>query len=639
MTSKNLTFSERRRLLAAQRGETLPEAPKPTPEVDPEDIPDVLGDRSPEEDEIDRLINGVSVLEAYQKWCGKKVDERTLGRREGIMVSCPKPDHPDKTPSAWLNLDKDTWFCGGCQEGGDGYDIAAYHFGFDVPGYKDGKTFHELRQKMAESYGYRFKKVAGGTVVYKEEPEPPKQKKAKKKLESKPAVVPDNEPGPLEEKSSEVSEMWAEDDEEADQTKYPTIDWKNLVSEDTFLYEYCKATANDDSPEEYHFWHGLLALGHAVGRNVYLDDTRPVFGNMLVCLLGGTGYGKSRSRYWLDNVLEAALPFRDTGLSTSGCKIVSVPASGEVLIKAFQHQANDPSLPKNTGVYTPINGVVDFDEFSGLLARANRQGNTLKPIIMGLADARNRVATQSMTSGEFIAERPFCSITASTQPKAVRVLLSKQDAGSGFLNRWVFIGGPRKQREVLGGARSAIAVDLASAVDALKDVKAWGAVERPVYMTDEGMKELDRFYRKRIFPLQDADDTDLLKRLDLLFKRLILLFCINERIVAADERIVKLAEKLLDYVVRCYGILNAEIGISAISEVTTEILRHINRHQERLNRGCSARDLQKYMKRKNYSPDLIKRALETMVALDWIELEKKQGGHMGRPTIRYVAVS
>lgn len=642
---EKLSFSERRKLLAEQRGKTLApanESPTAPAVVHDEDlIPDVLPERSDDDREMDRVIESIGILEAYTKWIeggGKVVDQRTTSKREGVKVSCPKPEHPDKNPSAWMNLDNNTWFCGGCQEGGDTHDLAAIHFGYPIPGYKDGQLFHKLRTDMAEDFGWRIKKVAGGTVMYQEPPEDVSSSRMTDNSDTAPQNPQTGQTASSSEQetSSNVSHMFA-DEEKVELVIYPHLDWSDLAVEGTFLREYCAATANDDSPEEYHFWHGLLALAHSVGRNVFLDDTKPVYGNMLVCLLGGTGFGKSRSRHWLDLVVEAACPFRDNGLDTSGVKIVPLPASGEMLIKTFQHQAHDPSLPKNTGVYTSVNGIVDFDEFASLLSRANRQGNTLKTTLMSFADANKRVTTASLTHGEMIAFEPFCSITATTQPKAVRTLLSHFDAGSGFLNRWVFVGGPRKKREVMGGSHSKIKVDLTASIESLKKVRAWGAVERPVRMTEDGLVEIERFYVKRIFPLQDSDESDLLKRLDLLFKKLILLFCINEKLTEADSRIVLMAEKLLDYVVDCYGILNNEIGVTLLNEIGTEIIRHAVRHVERTDRGISANDLARYMKRKNYPIDQIRRALETLVSLDWLEIEKPTS-KVGRPTTRYRAV-
>lgn len=664
-----LSFAENRaaQLEAQGKQAETPAAPPPPPvaEMDADLVPDVLAPRTEEDDEVDAVIANIDPLTAYRKWIGKEVAENETNWEE-CHISCPFPSHRDSRPSAWI-LTKDkgtkpkgTWFCGGCQEGGDLYDMAAIHHG--MSDYKSGKNFHDLRRAMAEDFGYRFKMVGGREIMWKKEeasaptvPTPPPPAPAPQPVASTsepqaapqslqpvepiPAPAPAPAPPAPADPAASVTTLHEKDveDEAEDDIGYPVLDWKSIVTPDTFLSEYLEATSNDDSPEEYHFWHALLALGHAAGRNVYLDDTRPVYGNLLVCLLGGTGFGKSRSRHWLDEVIEEALPYRDTGLGTTGVKLVPVPASGENLIYQFQHVAQDPSLPKGTvASRTPINGVVDYDEFAGLLARAGRQGSTLKQILMQFSDSRTRISTSSNTGGTYEAYKPFCSITASTQPKAIRPLLSRTDTASGFLNRWLFVGGPRKKREVIGGVRSTIRVDLSPSVEELKRIHAWASIERDVQFTDEGFKAYTEFVERRVFPLQNADDTDLLTRLDLTMKRLVLLFCVNEKRTQADVDVVQKLRPMLSYLVDCYTIVNAEIGVSALGEITTEILRHIKRIQEKTGRGASARDIAQRMQRKNYSPDMIRKALETMVALDWIDIEKTKGP--GRPTIRYEVV-
>jgi hypothetical protein len=331
------------------------------------------------------------------------------------------------------------------------------------------------------------------------------------------------------------------------------------------------------------------------------------------------------------------MPYQEDGTSTTGCKIMAVPASGEYLVKAFSYEGRDPSSPKTSLGYQPVNGIVDFDELSSLLTRANRQGSTLKPTIMGFADARDEVKIGSLTHGDYIASKPFCSITASTQPKAIRTLLNRTDTGSGFLNRWVFAGGPPKEREVIGGSHSSTSVNLDEAIAKLKIVRGWGATTRSITLEPDALELLTRFYKDMVFPLQRKDESDLLKRLDLLFKKLILLFAINSRknTVSSDE--VVIAINLWEYVLECYGILNDNIGVTHSQEIAQEILRHIKRHWDKTGRGCSARDINRYTARKNYSPEQIKKALDVMVALDWIELDKPKT-QVGRPTIRYKAV-
>lgn len=658
--SEKKSFAEMRRELAAQRGRALPvpDAPRKLrsvpPPVDEDLIPDVY-EESEDDLQMDSIIDGIDILDAYRRWIGKEVDEKTTGQTEGIKVSCPQPGHRDAHPSAWINSDNRRWFCGGCQEGGDIYDLAAIKFGYSIPEYKDGKTFHDLRRDMAESYGYRVKVVSGEEVIWREEestPEPiqkrppvPTAPKGDSPVESAPEAsaqpVPEGRAAPVPTAPSpEAPVTYLREEDVSDEPEtigYPSLDWRAIVPEGTFLWEYMSACSNDDSPEEYHFWHGLLALGHAVGRNVYLDDLKYVYGNLLVCLLGGTGYGKTRSQGWLEWVMEEAVPFQDNGLDTSGCKLVTVPGSGENLIKQFEHIASDPSLPKGSPIVkTPVNGIVNYDEFAGLLSRAMRPGNILKVTIQAMSDSKPRVSTGSNTGGEFEAIKPYCSVIASTQPAAVRTLLSKYDTGSGFLNRWLFVGGKRKKRESIGGQRTRIRVDLSPAIRELKAVRAWGAVERMVELTDDGYEEWDDWFHKQLEPIQLKDESELLSRISLTMKRILLLMAINEKKLTIDRDDVKRIKPLLPYLIECYGILNNEIGVSEISEIAQEILRHAKRIQEQTGRGVTARELGQRMKRKNYSPDLIKRALDTMVGLDWLDIDKTKGP--GRPSIRYKVV-
>lgn len=655
-----IDFSARRqeflRKRAEERGETI-SAPPPEPEQPQWDssllLPDLHdgGQEGEDNAELDRIIGGIDAITAYNKWIHKS--HAVGGKKDGNMISCPNPEHPDKDPSAWINTEDNTWFCGGCQEGGDVYDLAAIHFGYPRPGYKDGQLFHKLRQEMAESFGWRFKKVSGGEIIYRDEPSSPppvSQPPAVQQSAAVSEVPPPGDPGlkvaptPAPETDDEtpdnVSHMWADAENGEDEiVVFPTINWRVIIPKDSFLYEYMTACSNDDSPEEYHFWHGLLALGSVCGRKVTLDDHRPVYANLLVCLLGATGTGKSRSRGWLDTVLKTASPYHEDGTSTSGTKLIPVPGSGEYLVSSFSYEGKDPGNGKSSLGYQPVNGIVDFDEMSALLARAKREGSTLKSTIMALADARDEVNVGSLTRGEYHASQPFCSITASTQPKAIRTLVNRTDTGSGFLNRWIFAGGKSKETEVLGGSHSTTTVDLTKAIELLRNVRGWGAMERKITLEQDAYDTYVKYFRDVIEPAKLRDETDLLKRIDLISKKLMLLLTINRRAMTVDRQTVMAVIDIMEYVVECFGILNSNIGLTVMQDVMNDIQRVVKNHVTKTGRGASARDIARYTHRKNYTLEQIKKALDVMTALDMIELEpKKSGTQMGRPTARYLVV-
>ncbi len=112
---------------------------------------------------IDELVDRLGIIGAYKAFIHKM--EPKKGRKsESIMISCPLPWHEDKNPSAWMNSDKNTWFCGGCQRGGDTYDLAAIGLGYDIDNYKT-TSFVELRHSIAQHFGYEVYQSAGQPYI------------------------------------------------------------------------------------------------------------------------------------------------------------------------------------------------------------------------------------------------------------------------------------------------------------------------------------------------------------------------------------------------------------------------------------------------------------------------------------------
>lgn len=573
-------------------------------------VPDLDGvSSSPASDpELDRIIENISILDAYRKWCGKSKPSSGDRRKEGIKVSCPIPSHPDRDPSAWLNTDKNVWFCGSCETGGDAYDIAAYHYGFPVPGYKEGASFHELRRKMAESYGYVFKTAPGldKPIIIAPEPEPEEKE----------------EPAPS---SAKVIPILGEP---AGDEPLPALDWRKLVEPDTFLDAYMKACILDDAPEEYHFWNGMLALGQAIGRDVKLYDQKPVLGNLFICLLGPTGDGKSRSYFHLQNMLWKALPHKWEDAASKGTLFVNSPASAEVLIHAFQKPVADPDNPKHVAFYAPVRGLVEFNELSSLIGRASRKGNVLKPTLMEFYDGAASISSQSLASGVKRAENAFASCFTTTQPKALRDLLRDADASSGFLNRWIFATGTPKRRVAIGGAQ----IDTTPAVEPLQAVQGWAGFGKMIQWSELAADMFTEYFHEVLHPAQLADDTGLLTRMDLLAKKLILLLSANSHDNEVTVKTVDRVVSMFGYLTAAYGVPAAHIGSTISKDVVEELERHIKRYTDKRG-GISQNELNKCIKRKNFPIELVSKCLKYMSELGMIETFSTSG--VGRPTVKY----
>jgi energy-coupling factor transporter ATP-binding protein EcfA2 len=595
-----------REAVEARRQKQAEEAAKVT-QSDADLIPDSGHERTEEDKQLDEVIDKIDIVDAYNRWCGKSIPKIATGQREGIKISCPVPDHPDRDPSAWINLDKNTWYCGRCSVGGDVYDIAAYSFGFPVPDYKKGATFHKLRQQMAESYGYTFIKPPGMTS---------------------PVLVPPPVDEP-EETSAEVIPLVEED--EYEDIIFPTFDWHEIVQPQTFLDRYMQQTHIDDVPEEYHFWNALVALGLALGKEVNLYDRVPVYGNLFVCLLGNTGDGKSRSFSHMRRLLKEALPHKWDDPASKGAHVIGSPASAEVLIHNFSKPVLDPTNPKIISYYAPVRGLVEFNELSALTSRTSRLGNALKPALMEFYDMAPSVMTSSMTGGKKQADEPFASVFTTTQPLALKDLMRRSDVDSGFLNRWVFASGQQKQRVVIGGT----VIDVKPAVKPLQDVHGWAGFGKQISWSKEAADKFTEYVTDTVFPIQKNDTTGFLTRIDLTLKKLVLLLTANVKQEQVPVEIVEQVVMLFPYLVAAYGIPAAQVGNTALIEIQDVLIRHIKNWTEKKGHGMTYRELYLRIKSKKYPPDLVHKMLKILTDMGLIEAVASNIGKVGRPTVRY----
>lgn len=575
---------------------------------DPDLIPDISpAVRSKEDDDIDRLLDGVDIVDAYVRWCGK-MQPVTGSKTESIMASCPKPEHPDSHPSAWLNSQKGTWFCGGCQEGGDVYDIAGYHFGFDVPGYKTNGTFPDLRRRMAEDLGYVIKRTPTGTEYIE---------------------TPDTDDDST---VDEVSEDESDDPDDFDYDRFTQeieIEWKRLLPGDTFMRRWMDVVSVDDLPEEYYFWLGLMAVGLAVGNDAVLNDNPIVRGNLFVALFGPTGIGKSRSTNAFRSLLRQALPYDHDDPTSKGVMLVPVPGSAEAMVDSFSKPEYDPSAPTKVIGYNAVRGVVRFDEFSSLTERANRAGSTLKSTLMELYDGYDTIELKARGAGYARAEDHFCSAITTTQPKAIKELVSRSDAESGFLNRWVFAAGKIKPLISFGRAD----MDFDSLVEPLRAIRAWASSGRIVTPDRAALELWERFFRKDIEPFRISVDHPLLTRIDLVMKKLMLLYAADAHSEVVTEEMMARTISLFPYLQITYGLLDSKLNATGpFGECQSAIKKAVEMHGP-----ITIRDIDKRLNQK-FARDLMLKAVKTLVDFKIIT-EEVGTNTRGPKTVRYSYVA
>lgn len=640
-------LAERRANKPEQVASKPPGPSLPIPAEFQDDIPEDPYERTPEETGLDAVLNRVDILEAYALWCGK-MTPRLDGRKEGVKISCPIPNHPDKDPSAWINLDKQTWYCGGCQIGGDKYDIAAYRKG--ISNYKSGANFHKLRELMAADLGYVIKKSPAGQSYIESQVRPDQtspdvpQASAPHSVPQAPpppgattSVAPDAPPTPpVQESSGEPEHQTREEfEDELDASLvYPNIDWRKVAPPDTFLYRWMEECTKDDLPEEYYFWLGLQAIGFAIGRQAFLHDHTPVFGNLFICLLGRSGVGKSRAINALSNLLREALPYDHADSNSTGTLSVAAPGSAEALIDTFAKPVVDPANPKTIAYYSPVRGYLKFDELATLASRASRTGSALKPILMEFYDANETIEVRSRTHGYSRAEKPFCSTVTTSQPKAIRELLGKSDLDSGFVNRWVFAVGPEKTKfDYLG-----VSLDISSLVPLLKTIKAWASPGKSFELVEEPRQRWKDCFYDEIEPLRKRDANDLYTRVDLTLKKIIVLLTANALLEQPTYDIVDASCRLLEYLIQAYSTVEKNVHQTVSRQIEDDMTAFLNKRKTAGQPAIKMRDIKRALKPKGYTDKQLIDSVKELVATGTLEEILPVAGGRGRPTITYKVI-
>ena len=621
------------------------EASEPEPTFDADLVPEVDEYERPEEEiELDHFIDRIGIVEAYNKWANKgHVDAK--GKTEGIKVRCPNPAHPDHDPSAWLNTNKDVWVCGGCgMEGGDKFDIAAWGLNFNVPGYKSGKQFPELRRAMAMNMGHTVRSGGSGSdrVVV-----PSESKGAPAASTSDTTASDDVSPAHNDGSSAEPSNVTALHPEpepaEPPMTQAELaaikIDWPKLTENSHFLRTWMNEASKDDLSEEFYFWCGLLALGFSAGNDVYLQDHQDVYANLFLTVIGTTGSGKSRSINNAKRLIKKALPYEHDDPANTGTRMVTGLASGEALVDQF-YKLEDPLDPMNKNTI-PVRGLIDFSELSYLVGKAASANSTIKPKLMDFYDHVNIIDASSRTTGDVRAIDAFGSCITTTQPRNVRTLVTRSDMDSGFMNRWMFIYGDPKDRIAYGNK----ALDLSEPIEALKNLKSWCASKRNepgMQLKNEALDMWVKFHAKTILPIIDPknyndalEENPMLGRIELLFKKLILLFAIDAKENTPSVESVQKALSLWPYIEVVYTRVSGNIAATEEGDIENDIVKYIKSYESD-GRKAQRKHISSALN-KNYRLEDIKRAIERLFYLEILEEEEKREGTRG-PAKKYIVL-
>lgn len=188
-----------------------------------------------------------------------------------------------------------------------------------------------------------------------------------------------------------------------------------------------------EAPDQYHLAAALTLAGALIGRRVgvaWFSET--LYPNLYTVLVGRTGTTRKDTAIKRALALPAKAAEADVGRSLiAACPFVVARdvSSAEGLIGLLQ-------AAPNTLLY--------LSELTTMQANARRKGT--RTIIDRLIEAWDTPETlQNLTkTNPVVAERPYLSILAATQPGRLADNTEEEDITSGFANRWLYVTGVGK---------------------------------------------------------------------------------------------------------------------------------------------------------------------------------------------------
>lgn len=378
------------------------------------------------------------------------------------------------------------------------------------------------------------------------------------------------------------------------ESNYPTYNLKDVLPDkNTFLDAFCAEGLKVALPEEFHLFVGLAALSVAVGRSAALKRIEiPTYPNLGICLTANSAAGKGRCMSLGTSVVEAALPFDDTPLSSmmdpEGVWVSHLPGSGEQLIKNLDVSSRNED-GKIVRVHTLVS-LIQFDEMARFVSKSGGRGeeNSYKSIIIEFADCKDRITTNAGGRSSTVADG-FVSFLTSTQPGHLRSQFGQRDKAGGFLNRFIFPFG----RSVKQPAFESVVVDKTLPVMLLRDTHNWvrslsktsdsGFTPSHWYRDEDWTAAAKETYGDFIDRVIDpecernTEQADILGRMRVNVLRLILLFAVNLHSQTIEVEHVESALALYPYLKACALALTLEIKKTENSENLDLILNAVKK--------------------------------------------------------------
>jgi len=249
--------------------------------------------------------------------------------------------------------------------------------------------------------------------------------------------------------------------------KFPEAAWSGLFGQWRDIVAPCTEAAF-----EYLWAAFLLTTGLALGRNVWIENPRPLYPNFYVLLLGRSGDSRKSTVLWFAAELLRQIG-EDVEILTG---IVSTEGLFERLAKAKETKA-----------------LGYADEFRALLSVAKRKGTQdILPKLNSLYYCPEREGIDRREKSTVVI-RPFFSLITATPQEYVEDLLGHLEVAGGTINRFLIVSGDEQAPKAIVTPPSSDAWEsIAAPIRSIRD--RWASSPQHMVLHPEAKELWKEFY-------------------------------------------------------------------------------------------------------------------------------------------------
>ncbi|AKJ71901.1 putative primase [Tsukamurella phage TIN4] len=124
------------------------------------------GRRAEQQSEEDSALKKLQITQIYRKLTGDARPKLNNGGKNELLIFCPASGHNNtSSEAAWMNVNKNTWTCAVCDNGGGIIDMVAAANGMTFGKASKGKDFAKAKQLTLEKFcGWTFERDKLGYV-------------------------------------------------------------------------------------------------------------------------------------------------------------------------------------------------------------------------------------------------------------------------------------------------------------------------------------------------------------------------------------------------------------------------------------------------------------------------------------------